>query len=192
MSWKIDKELMQKSTELFLESLGDKAIDEVKEVTPRRVLEVWSEMLKGYKIDDSKLYKTFPAETKNLILIKDIEFTSNCEHHLMPFLGVVHIGYVPGDGILGLDRFTRIVNCFSRRLQIQERMTTEIGSSIVKYLKPKDLFVIVKSKHSCVFCRGVRQLSQSATTFFTYGKFENYNEYDIIKLIDTRYTNFHN
>ena len=151
--------------------------------TPGRVFKAWEEMLSGYKIDDSSLYKLFKSDNKNLIIIKNIEFSSICEHHLLPFTGIMHIGYIPNGKVLGLSKFSRIVDCFSRRLQIQENLVTDIRNSIIKNLQVKDMFVVAEAKHCCICCRGVNQKNSSALNFFMEGKFKKYSEVDVLKLI---------
>ncbi|MDR2760383.1 MAG: GTP cyclohydrolase I [Rickettsiales bacterium] len=188
MSWKIDEKLAEELTGSFLNSLGDKASDEMRSKTPGRVAKAWGELLSGYGIDEDGLYKTFPAAGDDLVLVRNIEFVSVCKHHLLPFTGVAHIGYAPNGRILGLSKFVRIVNCFSRRLQTQEDMTREIGNSLVSHLNPEHLFVIAEAKHACIFCKGVKQMLPDAVTFFIHGKFKNYRENELLAL--TRATNF--
>ncbi len=92
------------------------------------------------------------------------------------------MGYIPEGEVLGLSKFGRIVDCFAKRLQIQEKLTSEIGNSLIKNLKVKDIFVISRATHSCISCRGVRKQNAEAISFFTAGKFKNYNEFDLLKI----------
>jgi GTP cyclohydrolase I len=179
MNWKIDKKLVEELASSFLNDLGDKISKNIRKETPKRVAKAWDEMLDGYNTNEEELYKTFPTANNDLVLIRNINFTSICEHHLLPFDGVVHIGYIPNGRILGLSKFARVVDCFSKRLQTQENMTLEIGNSLVNHLNPKHLFVIAKAKHACIFCRGVKQMSSDTATFFTHGKFRNYKENEL-------------
>ena len=179
----INKEILKKIVREFLDNSNIKISNDLREKTPNRVVEAWLEMTGGYMVDDALLYKIFPSSAKNLVVVKNIEFSSICEHHLLPFSGVIHVGYVPNDGVLGLSKFARIVDCFSKRLQIQEKMVIEIGESIIKNLKPKDLFIIAIAKHSCMSCRGVEQSSSETISFFTYGKFKDYKEHELMSII---------
>ena len=180
----MNKELLQKSIELFLESIDNNNInDEVIKNTPNRVVNSWIELLNGYNINETKLYKTFKSTNKNLVLIKNIEFTSICEHHLLPFSGSINIGYIPENKVLGLSKFSRIVDCFARRLQLQEKLVNEIGNSLINNLEIKDLFIMAQAVHSCVSCRGVNQKNSSTITFFMSGKFKNYKENELIDII---------
>lgn len=178
-----NKEILKKIVREFLDNSNIEISSDLLNETPNRVVKAWLEMTSGYAVDDTLLYKTFSSSSKGLIVVKNIEFSSICEHHLLPFSGVVHIGYIPNDGVLGLSKFARIVDCFSKRLQIQEKMIIEIGESIIKNLKPKDLFIIVSAKHSCMSCRGVEQSSSETISFFTYGKFKDYKEHELIAII---------
>lgn len=182
MNLKLKKEKkLEKNIKEFLNIIGVGSEDLTE--TPKRSAKAWLELLNGYEQDDKILYKTFKTDSKNLIMVKNIEFTSFCEHHLMPFQGNISIGYIPKGRVLGLSKFGRIVDCFAKRLQIQEKLTMEIGNSIVKNMNIKDVFVVSKAVHSCVSCRGIRKQNAEAISFFTSGKFENYNEFDILKIL---------
>ena len=181
----MNKEIIEKLTESFLKEINVNNIEEeILKETPKRVAKSWMEMLDGYNINDKTLYKTFPADNNNLVVVKNIEFVSVCEHHLLPFAGLISIGYIPNDRVLGLSKFARIVNCFSRRLQLQEKLVKDIANSIQINLNAKDLFIVAKATHSCMACRGVNQRNSSTLTFFTSGKFENYKENEILELVN--------
>jgi GTP cyclohydrolase I len=144
--------------------------DEVSENTPIRWAKALKELTQGYEMSID--FKTFPFEGDQMIVIKDIPYVSLCEHHILPFSGVVHIGYIPTGRVMGLSKFPRLVRAFSRRLQIQERMTAEIADCILNSeLKPDGVMVIISGEHSCCSARG----AESPTTFVTSairGKFE--------------------
>ncbi len=181
----INKELVKKLTESFLKEVNSNNVlnkDIIKE-TPERVAKGWLEMLSGYNINDKDLYKLFKVKNKNLVIIKNIEFASVCEHHLLPFTGVINIGYIPEDKVLGLSKFARIVDCFARRLQLQEKLVKYIADSIILNMQVKHLFIIAKATHSCMSCRGVNQKNSSTITFFSSGKFANYKENELLELI---------
>lgn len=181
----INKELVKKLTESFLKEVNSNNTlnkDIIKE-TPERVAKGWLEMLSGYNTNEKDLYKLFKVKNKNLVIIKNIEFASVCEHHLLPFSGVINIGYIPEDKVLGLSKFARIVDCFARRLQLQEKLVKDIADSIILNMQVKHLFIIAKATHSCMSCRGVNQKNSSTTTFFSSGKFANYKENELLELI---------
>ena len=181
---KINRELLKKSAKLFLKAINPDLLNQdVIAETPDRVARSWLEMLSGYNVDDKEIYKTFSCENNNLVIIKDIKFVSVCEHHLLPFSGVVNIGYIPNGKVLGLSKFSRIVDCFAKRLQLQERLTEDIAESIIKNLDIVDLFIITKAKHDCMSCRGVKQKTSITNTFFKSGKFKKYKESELLKLL---------
>ncbi len=180
MSFNLEE--LEKSTNIFLKAIGEDIKREGLIETPKRVAKSWAELLNGYNQNDKQFYKTFNCDNSNLIIIKNIEFTSFCEHHILPFQGLITIGYEPNGKVLGLSKFGRIVDCFAKRLQLQEKLVNDIGKSILENLKPKSLFVISKATHSCMACRGIKKQKSNTLTFFTYGK--KYNELDLIKLID--------
>lgn len=180
----MNKELLKQSAELFLKALEINNLnDDVIKNTPRRFADGWLEMLSGYLMDDAEFYKTFSSNNNNLVLVKNIEFTSICEHHLLPFSGTISIGYIPKNKVLGLSKFARIANCFARRLQLQEKLVADIANSLIKNLEVNDLFIVAEARHDCMSCRGVNQKNSSTTTFFTNGKFEKYKENELLDLI---------
>jgi GTP cyclohydrolase I len=123
--------------------------------TPRRVLTALREMTSGMGVDISHLFTTFDSEGYDqMIIVKDIPVMSLCEHHLLPFTGVAHIGYVPYTRILGLSKFHRVVDAFARRLQVQERLTRQISEAIGDHLRPLGVGVVIECRHSCMELRG--------------------------------------
>jgi len=126
--------------------------------TPRRVHDAWLEFLEGYTLDPKEiLERTFQAEGRGTQICRDIEFTSMCEHHLLPFFGVCHIGYIPDKEVVGLSKLTRLVDCFAHRLQIQERMTEQIADTLFDRIQPVGVIVIVQAKHLCCHGRGIKR-----------------------------------
>lgn len=125
--------------------------------TPKRVVKSWREIFSGYEKDPAAvLGTTFDAEGYDqMVVLKDIEMYSTCEHHMMPFIGKAHVAYIPGKRVVGLSKLARLVDLFSRRLQIQERLTAQIADALVKVLKPKGVAVVVEAKHFCMCARGV-------------------------------------
>lgn len=125
--------------------------------TPSRVVKAWREMTAGYEEDPAEILgRTFDEESDELIVLSGISFYSTCEHHLLPFYGTACIGYLPGK-VVGISKLARLVNCFARRLQIQERMTRQIGEAIMQHLDARGAAVILRAHHLCMGCRGVRQ-----------------------------------
>jgi GTP cyclohydrolase I len=127
--------------------------------TPARVARAYQEMLAGMRIGaEDVLTTTFDAGHEEMILVKDIELWSMCEHHLVPFTGVAHVGYIPSAGrITGLSKLARLVDVFARRPQVQERMTTQIADSLMRILEPRGVIVVVECEHLCMSMRGIRK-----------------------------------
>lgn len=156
----------------MLVALGeDPDRDGLKE-TPRRVVDAWSEWFSGYKKDPRELFKTFDAPNEQgLVILTDCPVTSTCEHHLAPFVGVAHVGYLPSDRIIGISKLARVVDIFARRLQVQERLTQEVADCIMENLKPKGVGVIITARHSCMSSRGARTPNVNTTTSAIRGCF---------------------
>jgi GTP cyclohydrolase I len=132
--------------------------------TPRRVVAALREMTRGYDESPSEiLSKTFEETSDELIVLRGIEFYSICEHHLLPFYGTVSVGYLPGE-VVGISKLARLVHCFARRLQIQERLTGQIAGAIAEHLHARGTAVIVTAHHLCMGCRGVKQPSTELVT----------------------------
>ncbi|MBY0501914.1 MAG: GTP cyclohydrolase I FolE [Alphaproteobacteria bacterium] len=172
----------------FIFLIGDDPEREGLRDTPLRVIKSRREIFHGYKEDPKKiLSKTFDSEGyKGLILCKDIEFYSVCEHHMEPIIGTVHIGYVPNARIVGLSKLPRLVDCFAKRLQVQERMTNQIAHAINESLNVEWVGVIIKAKHLCVSVRGVnKQYSSMITSIFLGDMKDNqYIKEEFFKLLD--------
>jgi GTP cyclohydrolase IA len=141
--------------------------------TPSRVASFYEEVLSGYQEDPLDHSTVFPSEGHNLVLVKDINFYSLCEHHLVPFFGTVSIAYIPNEKILGLSKFGRIVEVFSKRLQVQERLTDEILQTTIKLLDPLGCAVKVEAKHLCMSMRGIKQGNAVTITTAYHGDLES-------------------
>lgn len=140
--------------------------------TPKRVIKAYGELFSGYEADLKSTIKTFDSENYDqMIVIKDIDYFSHCEHHMVPFFGRVHIGYIPNGKVLGLSKFARIVEAYSRRLQIQERMTKQIAEFIQEELKPVGVIVVVEGTHLCMVMRGVKKINSKTITSEIKGVF---------------------
>ncbi len=143
----------------LLEFIGEDPKREGLLETPRRVLKAWREWTQGYNQDPAKVFKCFEDGSENydtLVILDGIPVHSHCEHHLARIEGVCHIGYIPNKKVAGLSKFVRLVNIFAHRLQVQERLTTQIADAIQEYLNPLGCGVIIKASHACMSSRGVR------------------------------------
>lgn len=146
--------------------------DEVLKNTPLRVVDSWGELFGGYYEDPRTILKTFDNPGYDeMIVQKGIPFQSFCEHHLLPFSGVAAVGYLPGSEIVGLSKLARLVRAFSRRLQVQERMTVEIAKTFQEVVQPRGVGCVVAARHSCVSCRGVRVAGSVTVTSHLTGVF---------------------
>lgn len=149
---------------LFLQ-LGEDLEREGLRDTPRRVAAAWREFLEGYTLrPDEILSKTFKAESTSAQMCHNMHFVSMCEHHLLPFFGYVHIAYQPKSIVAGLSKLTRLVDCFARRLQIQERMVDQIAEAMNTHLDPYFVIVIAEGRHLCCHGRGIRRTEMTFTT----------------------------
>lgn len=134
--------------------------------TPKRVLNAWKDWTAGYGVDPKSILKTFEDGSENydeMIVVKDLPFFTHCEHHLAPFFGSITIGYVPNKRIVGLSKFSRLIEVFSRRLQVQERLTTQLAHALNDSLAPKGVGVLIKARHMCMESRGVKQRGETTT-----------------------------
>ncbi len=159
----------------LLQALGEDPEREGLKETPQRVAKMYQELLCGTHEDPKKHLQTYFNELQSgdFVLVSHIEFSSLCEHHLLPFRGNVHISYIPQGGkILGLSKFGRIVEIFSRRLQVQERLTSQIAKLIMQETQPKGVYVIVEAEHLCMAMRGVKKQGVKTTTSVALGAFE--------------------
>lgn len=140
--------------------------------TPRRAALAWREMVAGYDHDAAEVFKTFEGDGYDeLVLLSNIPFHSLCEHHLLPFMGVAHIGYIAEGKIIGLSKLARLLDIFARRLQVQERLATQIVDAIEEHLQPKGSICVIEAEHLCIACRGVRKAGIITTTSVVRGAF---------------------
>ncbi|MCS7228473.1 MAG: GTP cyclohydrolase I FolE [Candidatus Kryptonium sp.] len=158
--------------ELLIE-LGEDPNREGLEKTPMRVAKAFEYLTKGYREDIEKVLNKaiFSEKYNEMVIVKNIDFFSLCEHHLLPFYGKVHIAYIPNGKIVGLSKIPRIVEVFSRRLQVQERLTEQIADTLDRYLNPKGVAVVIEAKHLCMIMRGVEKQNSVATTSAMRGVF---------------------
>lgn len=141
--------------------------------TPQRVAEFWDYVTQGYKVNIDALMEESVCndDFSQMILVKDIDYYSLCEHHLVPFFGKAHVAYIPDGKMIGLSKIPRIVDAYARRLQIQERLTNQIAETIQKVLKPKGVAVIIEARHLCMHMRGVEKTNSVVTTSAMFGIF---------------------
>ena len=158
----------------ILSLLGEDPAREGLAKTPVRVARAWQELTRGYDEDPIAILRSalFQESYHNMVSVRDIEFYSLCEHHLLPFFGKVHIAYIPNGQITGLSKLARIVNTFSHRLQVQERMTQQIATCLQEALNPLGVMVMVEAQHLCMQMRGVAKQGATTTTMYHIGAFE--------------------
>ena len=141
--------------------------------TPFRVIKAFAEYSEGYREDPSlHLEKTFEVDHHELVMVKDIEFHSMCEHHFAPFHGVAHVGYIPRERITGLSKIARVVDGYAKRFQVQERLTNQIADALVNKLDPIGAMVVIEAKHMCMCGRGIKKSGASTTTSAVRGAFK--------------------
>jgi len=159
----------------FLVELGEDPKREGLLKTPARVARMYEFLTQGYKqnIEEVMNGAVFEEKYSEMVIVKDIDFFSICEHHLIPFIGKCHIAYIPNGRIVGLSKMPRIVEVFARRLQVQERMTQQIADTLYQYLNPMGVAVVMEAQHLCMIMRGVEKLNSSATTSAMLGAFRN-------------------
>lgn len=159
----------------ILENIGEDPGREGLQRTPERVARMYDELTSGYHVDPVAMINDalFTVDYDEMVVVKDIEFYSLCEHHMLPFMGKAHVAYIPKGKVVGLSKIPRIVEMFARRLQVQERMTAQISDFIGDVLAPQGVAVVVEGSHLCMAMRGVRKANASMTTSAMRGCFRN-------------------
>src|SRR5512140_1353105 len=157
----------------LLRAVGEQPEREGLRDTPRRVARMYSELLSGYRADPVKIVNgaLFNITYDEMVIVRDIEFYSLCEHHMLPFMGRAHVAYMPEGKVIGLSKIPRIVDMFARRLQVQERMTRQIAETLEQLLEPKGVAVVVEGMHMCTMMRGVKKHDARLTTSAMLGMF---------------------
>ena len=159
--------------------------------SPERIAKAMSFVTKGYSEDPIEIIKsaTFSEEYNHMVLVKDIELFSMCEHHMMPFIGKAHVAYIPNGKITGLSKITRVVECFARRLQVQERLTVQIRDCIKEALNPMGVAVVIEASHMCMQMRGVEKQASATTTSAFSGVFlkDTRTREEFLTLISNKY-----
>jgi len=179
---------LEKNTKNLLELLGEDPSREGLLKTPKRVAKAWNFLTKGYTDDLDKLINNaiFEGASKDMVIVKNIEFYSLCEHHMIPFYGKAHIGYIPNGKIIGLSKLARITDLFSRRLQVQERLTNQIANCLQEVLNPRGVAVVLEGKHFCMLMRGVEKQNSIASSSSMLGIFreKESTRNEFLKLIE--------
>ena len=157
----------------LIKAVGEDPEREGLKNTPERVARMYSELLNGYRGDPEKFINgaLFNISYDEMVIVRDIEFYSLCEHHMLPFIGRAHVAYIPAGKVIGLSKIPRIVDMFARRLQVQERMTRQIADFISDLLKPQGVAVVVEAMHLCSMMRGVKKHDARMTTSAMHGAF---------------------
>lgn len=157
---------LRRALRAALRNLSRDSVDEeVLENTPDRFQKALVEMAGGYAQDPEEiLSKTFDVQYDEMVVVEGIEFTSLCEHHLLPFEGIATVGYIPRAKVVGLSKIPRLVQCYARRFQVQERMTRQIADAMQKHLDPAGVGVLIRSRHSCMGARGIRSRGEMVTS----------------------------
>lgn len=173
----------------IIENLGENIYREGLEKTPERAAKAMQYLTHGYGLDPLEILKSalFTEDHKQMIVVKDIEVYSMCEHHMLPFFGKAHIAYIPNGKIVGLSKLPRIVDAFSRRMQVQERLTDEIKNCIQTALNPLGVAVVIEAQHMCMCMRGIQKQNSVTTTSSFTGAFEkNKTRKEFISLVSNK------
>lgn len=171
----VDLETIAQGVRLILEGIGEDPDRPGLRETPQRVAEMYAELTAGMREDASSHVVPLPGDKHDeMVIVKDISIASLCEHHLAPFVGKCHIAYIPKEGrILGISKLARLAETFSRRLQLQERLTTDIANTLYEALKPVGVMVVIEAEHTCMTLRGVRKAGAKTITSAVLGGFRN-------------------
>lgn len=171
----VDRESIEHATHDILTAVGEDPNREGLLNTPHRVAKMYEELLGGYRTDPAKLINNaiFDVEYDDMVIVRDIEFSSLCEHHMLPFVGHAHVAYIPRGKVIGLSKIPRIVDMFANRLQVQERMTRQIANFLNEVLEPRGVAVVLEGKHMCSMMRGVEKHDSSMTTSTMVGAFRD-------------------
>ncbi len=174
----VDESAVEHSVEALLQAIGEDPSRQGLLDTPRRVAKAYSELVAGYRTDPVALMNNaiFDVEYDDMVIVSDIEYYSLCEHHLLPFVGHAHVAYMPHKKVVGLSKIPRIVDMFSQRLQVQERLTRQIAEFLLAVLEPKGVAVVMTARHMCSMMRGVKKHHSNMTTSAMLGDFRHKQE----------------
>ena len=171
----MDRKKIKKAVRMILEAIGDDPEREGLKGTPQRVADMYEEIFEGIKMKPSQVIKVFKTEEHDeMVILRDIPFYSVCEHHMLPFLGKAHIAYIPKkDKLLGLSKLARVVEIFAKRLQLQERLTSQVADTINEAVTPLGVLVVIEAEHLCTTMRGVKKPGSKMVTSAIRGIFRN-------------------
>ena len=171
-STEVDTDKIKRAVVMLLEAVGEDPEREGLVETPERIAKLYEEILGGMKEDAREhLSKVFTVDSDEMVIERDIQFYSMCEHHMLPFFGKVHIAYIPKGKVVGLSKLARTVEVFARRLQLQERMTAQIADAIMEQLEPASVMVVCEAEHLCMTMRGVKKPGTRTVNVVTRGVF---------------------
>jgi len=164
----------ENAVKLMMEHVGEDSQREGLLDTPKRVRKAYEFIYGGYKEDPKEILSKalFTSSNDEMVLVKDIEFYSTCEHHLLPIIGRVHVAYIPDGKVVGLSKIPRVVNVFARRMQIQEQLTEQIADAIMDTITPKGVAVVIQARHMCMEMRGVEKINSTTTSSALRGLFK--------------------
>lgn len=179
---------MESQVREMLLQLGEDPDREGLQKTPHRVAKAWRDMTAGYHEDPLAIIRSalFEVDNEEIVLVRDIDFASVCEHHMLPFLGKAHVAYLPRGRVVGLSKLARVVDVYARRLQVQERMTTQVAQALQDGLQPAGVAVVIEASHMCMVMRGVRKPNAVTVTSAMLGVFRENpaTRAELMKLID--------
>ena len=168
------QEHFEEAVRAMITAVGEDASREGLLKTPERVFKAYEFMFGGYQEDPQEILNSamFSSSNDEMVLIKDIEFYSTCEHHLLPIIGRAHIAYIPDGKVVGLSKIPRVVDVFARRMQIQEQLTEQIADALMRAINPKGVAVVIQARHMCMEMRGVQKISSTTTSSALRGLFK--------------------
>jgi len=172
----IDRTRIEAAALSIIEAIGEEPEREGLKGTPQRIADMYEEIFSGFAMDArAELATGFEAGHHEMVVLRDIPFYSMCEHHLLPFYGVAHVGYIPNSEgrVVGVSKLARVVEVFAKRLQLQERMTTQIADAILEALRPDGVAVVVEAEHLCMTMRGIKKPGSNVVTSATRGLFRS-------------------
>jgi GTP cyclohydrolase I len=172
----IDKAKIEAAALNLIDAIHEDPNRQGLEGTPRRIADMYEELFSGMEMDAKNVLSVgFEEGHREMIILKDIPFYSMCEHHFLPFYGVAHVGYIPNDEgrVVGISKIARVVDIFAHRLQLQERMTTQIADAILEALEPDGVAVVIKAEHLCMMMRGIKKPGTNVVTSATRGTFRS-------------------
>jgi GTP cyclohydrolase I len=172
----IDKTTIEKAARSIIGAIGENPEREGLKDTPQRIADMYDELFAGIGVDaKAELSIGFEEGHREMVILRNIPFYSMCEHHLLPFYGLAHVGYIPNDEgrVVGISKIARVVNIFARRLQLQERMTTQIADAILEALQPDGVAVVIQAEHLCMTMRGIEKPGSHVVTSATRGTFRS-------------------